>query len=396
MRVRFRLTASLVSLLLIASATVPAQDEAGRRVAPAVATILVKNGTGSFEAVGSGLFVRGDGVLLTAFNLVQGAREIQVRLANGEIYDKAEVIASDARRNVAVLRIYATATPFSIAALTDESDIGTETHAVYSTGGQTAVESVGALSSISLADEIPGAGTGFRVLKFTAKATADATGGVLIDRFGRAIGLIAPQPQAQARNYAVPLYSIWGLINSVSTSQLSTAPALAPHVQEMNRAVPVYQSSTTPLAPMPQVAVPQRPTSALAPVGPGSAVVPERDPAKLLLSSRTIYVTSYSNVFKSVQLVNELRKKKEFADWNLSFVDEREVADLVLDIEHVAMTWEFPFSIRHQRTGIVVATGKVYAWGGGDGALLMASRVVEKLAQVRASVKVENSTTPKK
>lgn len=397
MRVRLRLTASLISLLLFASASVYAQDEAGRRVAPAVATILVRNGAGRFETVGSGVFVRNDGVLLTAYNLVQGAREIQVRLANGETYDKAEVVAFDERRNVAVLRIYATSTPFTLAAMTDESDIGTETQAVYNAGGQTAVEAVGALSSISLADEIPGAGTGFRVLKFTAQAAADAAGGVLVDRYGRAIGLIAPHTQAQARNYAVPLYNVIGLIRSVPAGQATTsAIMIAPASRELNQAVPVYQSSTTRLAPMPQVAVPQRPTSPLAPAGPGSAVVPETDPAKLLISSRTIYVTSSSNIFKPVQLVNELRKRQEFADWNLTFVDEREVADLVLDIEHIALTWEFPFSIRHQRTGVVVATGKVYAWGGGDGSSLMASRIVEKLTKVRASVKIETSTTPKK
>jgi hypothetical protein len=63
---------------------------------------------------------------------------------------------------------------------------------------------------------------------------------------------------------------------------------------------------------------------------------------------------------------------------------------LILEIEHVPLTWEFPFSIKHQRTGIVIATGKVYVWGGGDGAQLMASRVVEKLTKLRAGVRVEN------
>jgi hypothetical protein len=157
--------------------------------------------------------------------------------------------------------------------------------------------------------------------------------------------------------------------------------------QTLNRAIPVSQPSTTPLEPMPQVAVPQRPTSPLAPAGPGSAVVRETDPTKLLLASKTLYVTSNSNLFKPVQLLNELRKRQEFADWHLSFVDEREVADLILEIEHVPLTWEFPFSIKHQRTGIVISTGKVYVWGGGDGAQLMASRVVERLTKLRAGVR---------
>jgi hypothetical protein len=386
---KFRLTFSvmMLSLVLLASPLASAQDEAGKRVAPAVATILVRNGAGQFEVVGSGLFVRDDGVLLTAYNIVQGAREIQVRVSNGETYDKAELVASDARRNVAVLRIYATATPFTLAAMTDESDIGTEAHAVYNAGGRTMDEAVGALSSISLADEIPGAGTGFLVLKFAAHVTTDAAGGVLVDHYGRAIGLIAPQSQTTARNYAVPLYNIIGLIRSVPIAQTTSIPVLTPNLQPMNRAYPVFQTSTTPLAPMPQSAVPQRPTSPLTPIGPGSAVLRETDPTKLLLASKTLYITSASNLFKPVQLLNELKKKEEFANWNLSFVDESEVADLILEIEHVPLTWEFNFSIRHQRTGIVIAAGKIYAWGGGDGASIMASRVVERLTKIRANVK---------
>ncbi|HKC62027.1 MAG TPA: serine protease [Pyrinomonadaceae bacterium] len=381
-----RLRSAFVALLLLfASQIAFAQDEASKRVAPAVATILVRDGAGRFEAVGSGVFVRNDGVLMTAYNLVQGAREIQVRLANGEIYDHAELVASDERRNVAVLRIYATATPFTLVAMTDESDIGTETHAVYSAGGRTMDEAVGALSSISLADEIPGAGTGFRVLKFKSPVTVEAVGGVLIDAYGRAIGLIAPQTQAETRNYAVPLYNVVGLVRTVPAAQTaSSAVVLAAGPRELNRAVPVFQQSTTPLAPMPQGAVPERPTSPLMPAGPGSTVVREADPAKLLASSKTLYITSCSNIFKPVQLLNELRKRQEFTNWNLSFVGEREVADLILEIEHVPLTWEFNFSIRHQRTGVVIATGKIYAWGGGDGAELMASRVVEKLTKVRA------------
>jgi S1-C subfamily serine protease len=383
----------MLSLLLLASPFALAQDEVSMRVAPAVATILARDGARRFEAVGSGVFVRGDGVLLTAYTLVQNAREIQVRLANGETYDRVEVVATDERRNVAVLRIPATNTPFVIISVMNDSAVGIGVNALYSTGGQAATEGGGILSSISMADEIPGAGTGFRVLKFTSTINADATGGVLVDFQGRALGLIAPLRQASTQNYAVPLSNVAGLVRSIPTQRpTSTALVLASGTQPLNRAIPVWQSSTTPLEQMPPVAIPQRPTTALTPAGPGSVVIRETDPAKLLLNSRTLYITSDSNVFKSVQLLNELRKRQEFTDWNLSFVDEREVADLILEVEHVPLTWEFPFSIKHQRTGVVIATGKIYAWGGGDGAQLMAARVLERLTKLRASVKVESKT----
>ena len=397
MRVRHVLNAFVVSLLLIGGVSASAQDELSRRIAPTIATILTGDGAGRFQVVGSGVFVRSDGVLLTAYNLVRGAHELQVRLADGETYDKVEMINSDERRNVAVLRVYAMNTPFVGVGVTDEFNVGVQVRVLYNAGGQVATEDGGVLSSISLADEIPGAGTGFRVLKFTAPVRAEAAGGILVDNYGRVIGLVAPLPQARTQAYAVPLYNVVGLVRSIPATQpTSSSPVLVPSRRELNQAVPVYQQSTTPLAPMPQVAVPQRPTSPLTPTGPGSAVVQETDPAKLLLNSKTIYITSYSNVFKSVQLLNEMRKRQEFADWNLSFVDEREVADLILVVEHVPLTWEFPFSIRHQRTGIVVAAGKVYAWGGGDGAELMAARVVERLTKLRAAVKVDGGAKPAK
>ncbi|HEV2764096.1 MAG TPA: serine protease [Pyrinomonadaceae bacterium] len=396
---RFTLTALLLSLLASAATQARAQDEAGARVAPAVATVIVRDGAGNSGAVGSGVFVRADGVLLTAYDPVRGAREVQVRLADGETYDRAELVASDERRNVAALRVPATRTPFVVVGTASESDVGARVHAVFNAGGRTRADASGVLSSIALADEIPGAGAGFRVLKFNASLPPEATGGVLVDDAGRALGLIAPRAQAATHAYAVPLFNLIGLLRSIQMPQFSSSVVVAPGPAELSRAVPIRQPSTTPIAPMPQVAVPQRPTTPLQPAGPGSVVVRETDPAKLLVGSRTLYVTSRSSLFRPVQLVNELRKRRELSDWNLSLVDERGVADLILEIDHVPLTWEFNYSVTHQRTGIIISAGKVYAWGGGDGASLMAARVFEKLTKVRASVKIESKTeggaTPK-
>ena len=383
---------SIILLLLgvLACSSAIAQDEVAGKIGPAIATISTRTNSTRFDVVGSGVFVRSDGLLITANDLVQGAKEIQVRLSDGETYDNVEVVATDERRNIAVLRVMATSTPFVGVGIADETAVGVQVRLLYNAGGQVTSQAGGVLSSISLADEIPGAGSGFRVLKFSTTVGREAVGGILLDNYSRVIGLIAPSRRAQTQNYAVPLYNVAGLVRSISTRQpTSSSLVLVPGVRDLSPAIPIRQPSTTPIAPMPQVAVPQRPTTALQPAGPGSAVLRESDPGKLFAASRTIYVTSSSNVFKSVQLVNELRKRHEFSDWGISFVDEREVADLILEIEHIPLTWEFPFSMRHQRTGIVVATGKVYAWGGGDGALLMAGRIVDRLTKLRATIKFE-------
>ncbi len=386
-----------LSFVLMIFANSFAQEPFDKRFAPATATVLIRTADNRFEVVGSGVFVRGDGVLVTAYSLVKGASDIQVRMANGEVYDKVEVVASDERRNIAVLRVLATDTPFYSVRSIDDSAIGAWVSVVYSSGSGSTDGTAGVLSSISLADEIPGAGTGFRVLKFTGPVPANAVGGVLVDNLGRALGLIAPQPQAQMQNYALPLYQVMGLIRSIPAAPFvgSSSLAITSRNQEMNRAVPVWQSSTTQLEPVPQVAVPQRPTSALTPTGPGSAVIKDSDPGRIFVASKTIYIDSYSNIFKPVQLMNELKKRHEFSDWNISFVDDREVADLILEIHHVVLTWEFPFLIKHQRTGLVIVAGKVYAWGGNDGGMLMAQRVVDRLTKLRANVKPQVTTDNK-
>ncbi len=375
------------SLVLLLCPQASAQDEAVRRVSTAIVTISVRSADSRFEVVGSGVSVRSDGILLTAYDLVRGANEIQVRLANGEVYDKVEVVSYDERRNVAVLRIPAAEIAWTAIGAIDDSVIGMQVKAVYSSGGQSIAESAGVLSAISLVDEIPGAGEGFRILKFTQPPAVQARGGVIVDVYGRALGLIAPSAQAQSRNYALPVHHVSGMLRSIPLATYLTS--VSPRTTEMNQAIPALQVSTTPLAPMPQVAVPQRSTTPLRPAGPGSEVLKVTDPGTLLMSSKTIYLDSNSSVFKSVQLLNELKKRNEFTAWNLTFVDDRGVADLILDIQHVALTWEFPFSIRHQRTGVVIAAGKVYAWGGGDGAPLMATRIVERLTKLRAGVKTE-------
>ena len=372
-----------------------AQDPVASAIAQATVTLTGKNANGANEVIGMGVFVRNDGLLLAPYSAVRGIGTVEAKLANGEVY-RAQLLDSDERRNIALLRVPVPSTPYvSVAAFTESQDIGQKVRAVYGTGAAAVVADCGLLSAVMLADEIAGAGQGFRVLKFTnpLPRRAEALGGVLIDGYGRAVGLVVPVPAAGAANYAVPLYNLAGLVRNIPVAANPVQNLdFAPSAQSLQRATPVYQSSTTPLAAMPQADIPQRPTTALQAAGIGSKVLPETNPAKLLATSKTIYVTSYSNVFKSVQLVNELRKKNELTTWNMALVDDRDVADLILEVEHVALTWEFPFTLRHARSGVIITTGKVYAWGGNDGGKLMADRIINNLTKLRAAVPTNGTT----
>lgn len=347
------------------------------QVLDSIVTIL-QEADGQTREVGSGVIIRSDGLILTAYHIVRDARRVQVKLHNGEIFDAPEPVAYDQRRNIALLRIPAAGLrPLQIVT-SEEEAVGSRVFVVSSGASETGNASAGILSSVSLADEIGGAGNGYRVLKFTAPVSPNTSGALLIDERGRALGLVAALPQAESQSYAVPLSSVMGLARSASGNTL-----LVPTVGTL--ILPPATASATPI-PIPQrdVLVPQRPVSPLQARGPGSVVVKPSRPVDVLLASKTIFVTSQTVNFKPEQLINELRKKSELDNWGLSFVDDPQVADLVLTIDHILLTYKFTFSLAHQRTGVVVATGSVIVWDGNLGAPRMADRVVEKLASVRS------------
>jgi hypothetical protein len=61
---------------------------------------------------GNGFLISADGVIVTNYHLVYGAAGLQIRLANGDIYDQANIRALDPILDVAVLKIPAFNSPF--------------------------------------------------------------------------------------------------------------------------------------------------------------------------------------------------------------------------------------------------------------------------------------------
>jgi S1-C subfamily serine protease len=99
-------------------------EEVVARVSPSVAVVLTGAGAGRLSGVGSGVIVRSDGILLTAYHVIKDAREVQVRLKTGEIYDRVELVAVDERRDVAAIRIPAANLPAMVVAPLDEARLG--------------------------------------------------------------------------------------------------------------------------------------------------------------------------------------------------------------------------------------------------------------------------------
>jgi hypothetical protein len=72
---------------------------------PAIAVIETDKG------LGSGFFVKSDGTLITNSHVIADAKEITVKLKNGETYRRVFIVSVDEQRDLAVLRVEAADVP---------------------------------------------------------------------------------------------------------------------------------------------------------------------------------------------------------------------------------------------------------------------------------------------
>ena len=165
------------------------------RLDPSIVTVthvLSDNGRGRQEAVGSGMVLRSDGLILTANHVIRGGRpgsDITVTLASGRRLS-ALVVGTDPASDVALLRVRQQGLPAaSFAAGRDPVARG---DAVIAVGSPDVLSrpvlagSVMKLRARVVIPEIPGMGA---VLETTVPLVPGTSGSPLIDAQGRVVGL---------------------------------------------------------------------------------------------------------------------------------------------------------------------------------------------------------------
>ena len=179
---------SLLSLPILAQQTPVATGTSPEAILEhtKAATVIVLSGEGAgrLRSVATGTLVSKDGVILTALHAVKGALEVQVRLSNGEVFDRVELLGADERRDVAAIKISAGELPVLTPGSTSALVAGDPIYAVTNSNGLSWSATSGILAALRPADEVPGAGSGFRLLQVTAPVAPGASGGALVDRTG--------------------------------------------------------------------------------------------------------------------------------------------------------------------------------------------------------------------
>ena len=331
-----------------------ASEKVVERSMSSVVTILTGTGSGLLDKLGSGIVIRSDGVILTAYHVVKDASQVQVRLKNGEIYDKVDLLGFDERRDVAAIKIPG-ANLSAVDVSLDEPTVGHKVFVISNPQSLTWTVTDGLISAVRMADEIPNAGHGFKALQFSAPVSAGSSGGLLTDENGKALGLVVSSlSSGQNLNFAIPLSSVSGLASSQVISSFGRGTSLE----------------------LPQATRP-----------PSSSDLMNADPKAILRSAKFLYIYSNSDLINDKMMENALMKMSEFEKWKLLIVQDSKLSDIDINVEHDLFTWDYRYSMTDHRTKILLASGKVTVWDGRTASGKFAKQIIEKLRPGREAPK---------
>ena len=179
-----------------------------KRVSPAV--VVIQGKTDSGHILGSGFIISNDGNIVTNLHVIKDMKTASVQLANSDTFDSFSVLATDERRDLAIIQIAG----FALSGLefgnSDVLTIGEPLVIVGSPLGLGGTVTAGILSSVR------DSGDGFKVLQTDAAVNPGNSGGPLLNNKGQAIGVVTFQLRsAQGLNFAIPINYVRGLLNAL-------------------------------------------------------------------------------------------------------------------------------------------------------------------------------------
>jgi hypothetical protein len=190
-----------VPSLLTQSTTKLSVKEVMQRESPAIVSIYNLDARGEVRSTGTGFIVMAEGVVITNYHVIEGAHNAQVKLKNGEVYDKVRVLDYDKRRDIAVLQVRATDLPMVMLGESTEAEIG---DAVLTIGNPKGLEHTVSTGIISARRTDVKGLDGTMVFQMTAPISPGSSGGPLYNSRGEVIGITTAQfKEGQNLNFAV-------------------------------------------------------------------------------------------------------------------------------------------------------------------------------------------------
>jgi S1-C subfamily serine protease len=148
-----------------------------------------RGGDGPAGGFGSGVIVNGQGAVLTALHVVEGASEIRLSFAGGG-RSEGYLVSQDPENDIAVVLPAQPPEPIVPAVLGGGGQVGDETYAVGHPLGYVGSLSSGVVSGLDRTVEIRDGQLLKGLIQFDAAVNPGSSGGPLLNRAGQVIGIV--------------------------------------------------------------------------------------------------------------------------------------------------------------------------------------------------------------
>jgi V8-like Glu-specific endopeptidase len=204
---RFCLFLALLSIPNVYGQLALTPAQIAKRVSPSV--VMIQGQSDSSDIVGSGFIVSRNGDVVTNLHVVRDMKVASVHLSDGRVFRSVEVVATDERRDLAILQIPAFDLPVLELGNSNAVTVGERLVVVGSPRGLEGTVTAGILSSVRESD-------GYKVLQTDAAVNPGNSGGPLVNNRGQVIGVVSFKLRsAEGLNFAIPINYVRGLLNKL-------------------------------------------------------------------------------------------------------------------------------------------------------------------------------------
>jgi S1-C subfamily serine protease len=214
------------------------------RAAPAVVAISVLGGrNGTLQSLGSGVIVRPDGLVLTNFHVIRGARDIDVGLSDRSHYT-GQVVGTDQQDDLAVVRVLNAPAALPTVPVGDSTKLhaGALAVAIGNPAGLERSVTVGVVSGLNRTLQ-PADRPLRNVIQTDAAINPGNSGGPLLDSAGEIIGIntaieaISGQRGFGGIGYAVPSETVLRYLDRMAAGETIQHPWLGISGEDITPAV---------------------------------------------------------------------------------------------------------------------------------------------------------------
>jgi len=177
------------------------------RATPSVVIVENFNEDGQKAEQGSGYVFSGDGIVITNYHVIRGAKSLNVKVPRSQPYRVDSVLGYEIDHDVAALQVSGSSLPALSTETIEEPKVGDRVVAIGAPLGLESTVSEGIVSALR------DAGT-MHIIQTTASISPGSSGGPLLNEYGKVIGLTTSTVlNGQSINFVVSARHVSELLN---------------------------------------------------------------------------------------------------------------------------------------------------------------------------------------